>query len=1600
MKDMDRYHCPTDRVCPESGSVMTVLLAAVAMVAVMGVTTFNILSGPVTTMSKTTYKSMAQNQIDATVGTIMRLSSTDCDGDTYMEPPEARVDGTDYKLPNNLGVPTTDPWNTDYMYCPFDTGTVDDPACGGATQARYAGTTDPTTGDDEANYVFAVISAGPDKIFQTTCSDYVDTTTPVVVPAGDDVASSYTHETARAAAPSIWSLKSGDPDTATIDKDIELGSDINIDEIRGVGSFGDITASNLTDATGGLQPGDEFQVTQCTLTDKGLMRYNSGGLRVIQYTTTAEQDISASSSVQLSLPSPPTPGNAIVVIASGDIESSSGGAMITFPDGSVTDNEGNTYTKAVETVGLKESPAYDGTMALHVAENISASGGTFTVDVDPVNIVSTGANRDVNVAVLEVGNLATANIIDTVGSIVKSEEGGTFPTGISTTVSTTNDISQDNTFIISFITQVGAEQPMQILAEDGSNLVYNLGNNGVSRRFVAAYKVQEDAGPASFTWKHNNVTSGYYSGIGFGIVALKGDGTVPSPPSIEVCDGSNWIPVVQDSGSGGGSTGTNDYWINGTSYLHYSNGEVMTTTLEDLPKHSANYIFKSVTDNNFGVMAQNASSPSDHAYISMFRARGTSGSPTDVVDGDVLGGFNFQGAFNGSLYTTGQIKAEVDGTVSASVIPSRLRLHASDSTGSPTRTVVFDGDGRLGIGTDNPQYSIHTKTGDNQSSEFRLSTYNNDGPAILELRRAKSGTATEAGDEVGALEFFGYGNAGYKKLAAIRATTTGPATASSVQGQLAFLNSNDGDDIGAAYDNNEDANLRFLTTGEVGINIDKLSNLVQDTQINGSLHITDECTENTSIAVVQTMPQQSAINVSGDSAAMPSIPTAGNTIVVPLAMTRSGWLWDARAEIITDNHGNSYSRRAGPPQGDTRVFIYVSENIQIDPNETDFTLTFSSGYSDNRLEWGALEIAGGGANNIHGTTYANGLFSEHDSYNGSAGNLTMNDPDTISSPGIAIAAMSLISTTHSNSNIDLTTSGWDENIYASNNSQTTVGFNVATRIYQDADVPTMMSASFNFTPTSGTDPGVSGYMIHFRQDKNAATCDENQEVIDIPMPAGGYMFFHPDKATFIAGYESAPWTLHQDNYSPGSFYFGENFNLSGTYPDQIVIGNNSSTCCRSITLGSYSYSNDNGVTIVANNASSSGGRKTMISGKNNHADGYEAYALGGESNVILGSYSTAWGSGMNITGSYTLGVSLGNEQHLAGSTNTSGGWRNLYSHRIYFQKFTASQTGTAQSIYISTFDGNGNAIKAGIYDASRNLLARGEITEMSNNSTHTVTIPLDTPASITSGQDYYIAILPDGSSYVNVKVNPGMTVDTGTYNTSYAGGLIDPLPVVTETSEDAYPIGITTGVEYSTADNAFIVGSGKVSIGATSSTETFEVTGTQGLTGSTTWTNTSDARLKDIHGAYTKGLNEILNLHPVTFSYKKDNPLGRPSDTVIQGLIAQEVQPHFPEAVTTREDGYLDLNMHSINVAMINAVKELGSTSKQMETANTALQNSAATLDDNIKTLEHDLTRLEKITSDKRAGLYGLLPVAALLIIGGLYVGRRLKNNSGSEVSK
>jgi hypothetical protein len=156
-----------------------------------------------------------------------------------------------------------------------------------------------------------------------------------------------------------------------------------------------------------------------------------------------------------------------------------------------------------------------------------------------------------------------------------------------------------------------------------------------------------------------------------------------------------------------------------------------------------------------------------------------------------------------------------------------------------------------------------------------------------------------------------------------------------------------------------------------------------------------------------------------------------------------------------------------------------------------------------------------------------------------------------------------------------------------------------------------------------------------------------------------------------------------------------------------------------------------------------------------------------------------------------------------------------------------------------------------------------------------------------------------------------------------------------------------TDIQFATsgATRMTIKGAGNVGIGTSFPDQRLSVSGNASKTGGGSWVVFSDRRLKDLHGNYNKGLSEIIALQPVAFNYKVDNPLDLPSDNEEVGLIAQAVQEIFPEAISESRSGYLDFNMHYINVAFINAIKELKAANDDLQVKVNELESRLAEIE-------------------------------------------------------
>jgi len=145
-----------------------------------------------------------------------------------------------------------------------------------------------------------------------------------------------------------------------------------------------------------------------------------------------------------------------------------------------------------------------------------------------------------------------------------------------------------------------------------------------------------------------------------------------------------------------------------------------------------------------------------------------------------------------------------------------------------------------------------------------------------------------------------------------------------------------------------------------------------------------------------------------------------------------------------------------------------------------------------------------------------------------------------------------------------------------------------------------------------------------------------------------------------------------------------------------------------------------------------------------------------------------------------------------------------------------------------------------------------------------------------------------------------------------------------------------------------------VGLGTTNPTQKLHVVGDAYKTvGGNTWASSSDLRLKTVLGNYERGLDEITALKPVWFRYLENNPRELSSDIEQVGFVAQDVQKIFPEAVSEAEDGYLDFNIHAINVALVNAIKELKTENEQLKAENRMIISRLERLESSVTDISY-----------------------------------------------
>lgn len=214
-----------NRTPTQCGSVFFLLFSSLVMVGLIGAACLHLLKGPVKTMAQVTKRTIAENNMMASgrLALIMSVHAPgDCDNDGLIEPVAwspsgsvpAPVNGG--LLPPTIGASLLDPWGNAYGYCAWDHGGLRNaPGCGASSQ-RLAG-------DISYGYpVIAIVSSGPDKIFQTGCLPHGQANYILKTPGSDDLVLSYTYAEAITLSAGLWNLKADDASTATISKNLSV----------------------------------------------------------------------------------------------------------------------------------------------------------------------------------------------------------------------------------------------------------------------------------------------------------------------------------------------------------------------------------------------------------------------------------------------------------------------------------------------------------------------------------------------------------------------------------------------------------------------------------------------------------------------------------------------------------------------------------------------------------------------------------------------------------------------------------------------------------------------------------------------------------------------------------------------------------------------------------------------------------------------------------------------------------------------------------------------------------------------------------------------------------------------------------------------------------------------------------------------------------------------------------------------------------------------------------------------------------------------------------------------------------------------------------
>ena len=354
----------------------------------------------------------------------------------------------------------------------------------------------------------------------------------------------------------------------------------------------------------------------------------------------------------------------------------------------------------------------------------------------------------------------------------------------------------------------------------------------------------------------------------------------------------------------------------------------------------------------------------------------------------------------------------------------------------------------------------------------------------------------------------------------------------------------------------------------------------------------------------------------------------------------------------------------------------------------------------------------------------------------------------------------------------------------------------------------------------------------------------------------------------------------------------------------------------------------NGVNILSSGVSSNTSLGTNAlasntSGSNNTVLGKEALFSNttGSTNTAVG-YQAAY---TNTTGTYITAVGYkaafsqtANEVtavgHRAGEAGTTG------TRNCFIGPFSSYRTTTASD---NTSVGSA-ALSACTTGSTNTAVGRNCLATITNAASNT-------------GLGYHSLIGCTGSSNTGIGHSAYNNLTTGSYNIAMgqsAGSTLTTGAFCTYIGHGAAASGATVNHEmYISSANG---GTGK---GSNTGFINPQGGGVYQGNNSSTWSTTSDARLKKNIVDNTTGLDAIKQIQVKNFEYRtQDEVTDLPQNQAIDkqgiqlGVIAQEIQQVLPDMVKEESTGVLSVDPDNMTWYLVNAVKELSAKVEELQT--------------------------------------------------------------------